>query len=240
LKGVGVVAALAAEARLFGSAARRADGLAELADGTLLALSGVGPAAAARAAKRLADAGARALLSFGLAGALDPSLSAGALVIPHRVISREGATVSVSPQWRALLVRSLGARRAVNGGDLLSSSRPIDSIEAKSAVFHGTGAAAVDMESLAVAQVAADRKLPFVALRVIVDTAVDRVPRSVMAASREGQVKIARLLGALALAPADILDVIRLARRYRMAMRALAQVTNATLLAPFSAEAGAA
>src|SRR6266403_1699369 len=77
LNGVGVVAALDAEARTLGPAVRRDDGLFFLSDGALLAVSGMGAALAAIAARNLIDAGAAALISFGLAGGLDPLLSAG-------------------------------------------------------------------------------------------------------------------------------------------------------------------
>ncbi|HZC87472.1 MAG TPA: hypothetical protein VE266_10795, partial [Steroidobacteraceae bacterium] len=90
MNGLGIVAALAAESRPLGPATRHGVQLATLADGTLLILSGVGSAAAANGARRLLDAGARALLSWGLAGGLDPSLTAGTVVLPREVISPEG------------------------------------------------------------------------------------------------------------------------------------------------------
>jgi adenosylhomocysteine nucleosidase len=77
---VGIVAALDAEARAFGPAARRRGGV--LADGTLLTVSGMGAELAAPAACRLIEAGASALLSFGFAGGLDPKLRAGSVVLP--------------------------------------------------------------------------------------------------------------------------------------------------------------
>ncbi len=83
------------------------------------------------------------------------------------------------------------------------------------------------MESAGVAQVAAARHLPFIAVRVIVDTAVDALPRAVVAAGRGGQVSIPRLIAGLAAAPRDFPALIRLARRYRAATRSLAAVAGA-------------
>ena len=75
---LGVVAALVAEARTLGPAVRRRDGLLSLGNGALLAVSGMGADLAAPAARRLVEAGVSALLSFGLAGGLDPhSVPAG-------------------------------------------------------------------------------------------------------------------------------------------------------------------
>jgi hypothetical protein len=58
-------------------------------------------------------------------------------------------------------------------------------------------------------------------VRVIVDTAADMLPRAVVAASRAGRLRLARLFGGLILAPREIASLVRLAQRYRIAMRSL-------------------
>ena len=227
---IGVVAALGAEARTLGTAtARRRDNLTLLRDGTLLAVSGMGCEAAESAARMLADAGAASLMSWGLAGALDPSLRAGSVVLPNEIISRDGLCCPVSPEWRARFAAAISAQRPVAGGKLLTSSRALDAVAEKAAAFRETGAVAVDMESLAVAQVAGTRNLPFIAVRVIVDTAADMLPRAVVAASRNGRVRIWPLIGGLAAAPREIAPLLRLAQRYRAAIRALAAVAEVRL-----------
>jgi adenosylhomocysteine nucleosidase len=227
LNAVGVVAALEAEARTLGAAVRRRDGLSSLGDGALLAVSGMGGARAAIAARSLIDAGASGLMSFGMAGGLDPALSAGTVVLPSEVISRDGARFLTSAGWREQLRAAIAAHRPVRSGLLLTSSQPIDSVADKAAAFRETGAIAVDMESLGVAEVAAAHQLPFIAVRVIVDTAADALPRAVAAASRAGQISIRRLIGVVALAPLDLVAMIRLAQRYRAATRSLAAVASA-------------
>ncbi len=227
MNGVGVVAALEAEARTLGPAVRRRDGLFFLSDGALLAVSGMGGALAAIAARNLIDAGAAALMSFGLAGGLDPLLRAGTIVLPSEVISRDGARFLTSTGWREQLCAAIAKQRPVAAGALLTSSQPIGAVAEKVAAFRETGAVAVDMESLGVAEVSAAHNLPFIAVRVIVDTAADVLPRAVVAASREGQVNIRRLIGGLAVAPLDLIALIRLARAYRAATRSLAAVAGA-------------
>ena len=91
MNAAGVVAALAAEARVLGPARPQGEGLAVLADGNLLAISGMGPKAARSAALRLIDAGATSLVSWGLAGGLDPALEAGAVCVPREVIAADGS-----------------------------------------------------------------------------------------------------------------------------------------------------
>ncbi len=225
-----MVAALEAEARTLGPVLRRHDGLSSFGDGVLLAVGGMGCAGAAIAAHKLVHAGASRLVSFGLAGGLDPALNAGTVVLPSAILSGAGAQFMTSPDWRQRLSIAVASQRRVVAGKLLTSSKPIDAIADKAAAFRETGAVAVDMESLAIAQVAAAHRLPFLAVRVIVDTAADALPRSVAAASRAGQLSIGRFIGGLALAPGELFAVIRLAQRYRAAMLSLKVVARAGLM----------
>ena len=231
---MGVVAALAAEARTLGKAVRRRDGLWSLSDGALLAVGGMGEVLAARAARSLVDAGAAGLLSFGFAGGLDPSLSAGTVLLPTEIVSGKGGRFMTSTDWRERLCVAFAERRPAAGA-LLTSAAPIDSVADKASAFRETGAVAVDMESLSVAEVAAAHRLPFIAVRVIVDTAADVLPRAVLAANRAGSLSLRHLLGGLALAPLELVVLIRLAQRYRAATRSLAGVARAGLLTPLIA-----
>ena len=231
---MGVVAALAAEARTLGKAVRRRDGLWSLSEGALLAVGGMGGALAAGAARSLVDAGAAGLLSFGFAGGLDPSLSAGTVLLPTEIVSGKGGRFMTSTDWRERLCVAFAERRPAAGA-LLTSAAPIDSVADKASAFRETGAVAVDMESLSVAEVAAAHRLPFIAVRVIVDTAADVLPRAVLAANRAGSLSLPHLLGGLALAPLELVVLIRLAQRYRAATRSLAGVARAGLLTPLIA-----
>ena len=232
---VGVVCALAAEARHLGPAARRHESLTPLADGTLLAVSGMGRAAAARSARALVDAGATALASWGMAGGLDPALIPGTIFLPSEVISSDGASITTARQWRERLGSALSAQRPLVQGRLLTSAKAVGSLAEKATLFREKGAVAVDMESLAIAEVAQTRGLPFIAVRVIVDSASDALPQAVTAAAdSEGHLQVWRLMGALARAPADLAPLIRLARRYRAANRSLAAVARVGSLAPYA------
>jgi len=234
LKPIGIVSALAAEARTLGPAARQGAELRRLADGALLAVSGMGESAAAAAARRLVLAGATALASLGMAGGLDPALICGAVLLPEEIVAHNGVVSATATEWRQRLRAALPASCIACGGKLLTSARPVASPEAKAAAWRDSRAAAVDMESAAIAQVARQAGLPFIALRVIVDTASDRLPAAVIAASGGGELRLGRLLAALLRAPGDIGGLIRLSARYRIAMRVLA-----TVLAPGSAARGA-
>jgi adenosylhomocysteine nucleosidase len=235
----GVVAALALEARLLGPARRHGAVLA-LADGTLLTVSGIGPAAAAQAARRLIDAGATALVSFGVAGGLDPALAAGTLLLPGEVISPDGTAHPTALEWRARVGAAIAARHPVSEGRLLTCSTPLGSAAEKARAFRQTAAVAVDTESLAVAEVAARSGVPFLVVRAIVDAAGDTLPRTLLAiAAATGAVPIGQLAGSLLRAPRDLPGVVRLARRYRAARRALVAVARSGALASATREQAA-
>jgi adenosylhomocysteine nucleosidase len=230
---LGVVTALAVEARPLGAASRRNAGIATLRDGTLLAVSGIGCPAAAESARKLVAAGCRALASWGLAGALDPALPTGAILVPEEVIL-EGAARSfrITPDWRQRVLRVLAAVPPVERGALLTSPRQLGAVADKQSAFRRTGAAAVDMESYAVAAVASEHGLPFLAIRVIVDRAMDEVPRVLEGVTtRRGALSIGSLLGGLLLQPSSIRPVLHLAGRYRAARRTLLQIARAGALA---------
>ena len=231
MKPIGIVSALAAEARTLGPATRHGTELRRLADGALLAVSGIGEGAAAAAARRLVLAGSGGLVSFGMAGGLDPALICGAVLVPEEIATFGGvgapaATAATSAEWRQRLRAALPASCVVCAGKLLTSARPIGHPDAKAAAWRSSRAAAVDMESAAIAQVAGQAGLPFIALRVIVDTASDELPAAVVAASGGGQLRIGTLLAGLLRAPGDVGALIRLSARYRIARRVLATVSG--------------
>lgn len=228
---VGIVCALASEARHLGPTVRLNAPLGSLPDGTLVATTGMGRSAAAVGARALIDAGAKALASWGMAGGLDPSLQAGAILLPNEVLGNR--VYQCEPGWRGRLSATLEAR----SGRLLTSAKSVGSVADKAELFRTTGAVAVDMESASIAEVAEQEGVPFLAVRVIVDSAADALPRAVTAAAdNEGHVHIWRLIGALALAPNELAPLIRLAQRYRTANRSLATIARQGSLAPSAFE----
>ncbi len=233
-----MVAALGAEARTLGPSATRSDGLLQLGQGMLATVSGMGPEAAEHAAKRLVAVGATALVSWGLAGGLDPTLPAGTICVPEFVIAPDGATFATDHHWRELTTAAIISRRTVVNGKLLSSGRAIDGVAGKAAAFRKTGAAVVDMESAAVAQVAAAHTLPFLAVRVIVDTAADTLPDAVLAATGTAGLRLSRLVRGILTTPGELGPLLRLASRYRTAIRSLRAVADSGALAPLEFAAG--
>ena len=238
---VGIVAALASEARAFAPdvpAAASAGEVVQLEDNALLTVSGMGWEAAQAGAQRLARAGATALASVGTAGGLDPALRCGAVLVPREVHVLEGQPLAAHAPWRAAVLAALPRDCQVSEDALLTSRFPVGSRLDKAIAWRETGCVAIDMESAAVARFAASAAVPFVVLRVIVDTAGDELPEPVVAASRGGKVALGSLLWRLALTPWNIAEVHRLARRFRTACDMLARLGEPDLPARRALTAG--
>jgi adenosylhomocysteine nucleosidase len=224
VSGTGIVAALTAEARTLGPVLP-AQRIRTLADGNLLVISGMGPQRATHAARALLTAGARSLLSFGLAGALDPQLCAGAVLLPQNVRDETGQVHPTYDPWRERLAAQARAQADSHvrpGGTLLSVAQPLTSSAQKAQAWSQTGASAVDMESFAIASVAVEKGVTFAILRVVVDTATDTLPDSITRATDSyGEVNYARLAAGLMRTPTDLAALLKLARRYRLALHSL-------------------
>ena len=199
---LGIVTGLAAEARLA-----RPLGSACAGGGT--------PQGAAEAATNLIAQGATALISFGLAGGLNPALPAGTLIIPGALQTPAGAKLA-----DAVLVRRLGGpRHTLYAGIDIAVTRAD-----KKALYDRTGADAIDLESGAVADVAAAAGVPFAVLRAICDPAdTDLPPAAMIALDARGAITVARVAGAVLRQPAQLPALLRLAAHAAAASAALRQ-----------------
>lgn len=222
--GPGILAALSAEARCISAQAPPAGGLLQLKDG-LLAVAGVGQDAAERAAQRLCDAGAPALVSFGTAGGLDPRLASGCVLLPRQVIDGNGETYAVDAAWQQRLVQRLTGAVSIDEGVLYSARDVSITAAHKRATHLRWQAVAVDMETAAVAQVARRHRIPFVVIRVVIDTAADSLPRAALVGiDGRGRLRPGPLAGALLGRPQEWGDLWRLSRQFRLAQAALKRV----------------
>lgn len=188
--------------------------------GLIVTQTGPGPENAARAADGALAAGAAALVSFGLAGALAPTLRAGAVVLPRAIVAASGERFVVDSAWRDAIATMLGAEFAPADGDMLSVPEPLATPDDKARAGSG-GGVAVDMESAAIAAAAARSGVPCVAIRVVVDEAGDALPSGTeRLVDARGEQRLGAAVGA-ALRPAGWSSFLMLARRYRVARRTL-------------------
>ena len=186
---------------------------------------GIGPEAAGKAASELLEEGCTALLSFGLAGGLDPRLRPGAVVVAEAIVTERGELFSTDSAWRRRVIRRLTMGSAVSEGRLLGSDRPLLTPSAKRALAKGQSAVAVDMESRAVARAAQRSGVPFMAIRAVADPAERAIPPWLAEAIDDSGRPRLHVVAAGALAnPFDVPRLFRLARDRRAALAALSRV----------------
>ena len=192
---------------------------------------------ASEGAAILADRGVRALVSFGLAGGLAAALAPGDLVLADAVVLPDGATIEPDAAWRERLMTVANARSLTLGvARLAGSDTAVASVDKKMAMFRERGACAVDMESHAVAMVARDRGLPFIALRAIADPAARSIPAIALEGlGPEGQVRALRVFGQLLRQPRHLPALVRLASDTRAGLTALGRAASVLGASPFFA-----
>lgn len=190
-----------------------------------LAVAGGGtPDGVFDAARRLVEQGATALISFGLAGGLDPALMPGALVVPE-VIVDQGTTFRCD----ASLVAIMGGATV---GRLTCADKAAVTVLAKARLYRATGAAAIDLESAGVARAAQMCGVPFAVMRAVVDPAWrDLPPAAQVALDASGRIALRQVIGSIVRQPGQISSLLKLATDAAAARRTLRQQVALRFLA---------
>jgi len=184
-------------------------------------VSGSSPAQAEKAAKHLIKARCRKLISFGIAGGLDPSLSVGDVVFATHVITTLDQSYGERPSTRIEKLQMRAENRTVKGSICGVDAIAFTPAE-KATLFATTRAAVADMESHALAREATENGLPFFALRAISDSATDTLPTYVAeGVNAEGKPQIMPILKGLAANPLSLPHLLRLKRNTDKALASL-------------------
>jgi adenosylhomocysteine nucleosidase len=164
----------------------------------------------------------RGVISFGVAGGLDPTLKSGDVVVATEVLAGDA-------RWLAGLALNddliesvaLGSRRVVRGG-LAGAEQVVAAKACKAALHSETGAVAVDMESHIAAAYAAEAGLPFAALRVIADPASRALPVLARAAIKpNGDIDLRKVLRGVARDPSSLRALVSTGIDFNRALRTL-------------------
>jgi adenosylhomocysteine nucleosidase len=148
------------------------------------------------------------ILLAGLAGALDPTLCIGDLILD----------APIAGPWQDLPIRR---------GKIYSSDRIIATVAEKRSLFESTRCAAVDMEGKIVREIADAAKVPMIHLRAISDTAADALPGNLSGWIDDfGNPRLPRVMTDLALHPQQIPAMIRLGKNSRLAVQKLAKAVR--------------
>jgi adenosylhomocysteine nucleosidase len=164
----------------------------------------------------------RGVISFGVAGGLDPSLKAGDVVVATEVMAGDTRWLAGLPLTESQIAGiALGRRRVVRG--LLAGVEEVVAARACKAALHSeTGAAAVDMESHIAAAYAAEAGLPFAALRVISDPAHRALPLLARRAIKpNGDINLREIVGGVVRNPRALRALVSTGIDFNRALRSL-------------------
>ncbi|WP_342163466.1 phosphorylase [Methylobacterium sp. SD21] len=166
----------------------------------------------------------RAVVSFGIAGGLDPSLKPGDVVVGTGIVTADGRRRADLDAAAAMVGLLAGLPNRVISADLAGVDAAVLAVADKTTLRESTGAAAVDMESHVAATFAGRHGLPFAALRVICDPADRALPAfAANALTPDGEPDIRGVLSALVFGRARIGDLMRLGRDSNAAFAVLAR-----------------
>ena len=183
---IGFITGLTAEARWLRNA------------GFMVCVGGGSPLGAERAAEALVRQGAQGLISFGLAGGIEPGLTAGSILVPPAVTEAH----SIYPvDYR--LMAFLGG--PVGGKLLYAGKRVAASVHDKELIYRRHNPAAIDLELGAVARTARKHGLPFAVLRAVVDPADFALPPAALVGLKDnGMVNLPAIFSLFAAPPASV------------------------------------
>lgn len=222
MKKIGIVVALPAEAACLDGKKLEIRTPVEIQDSIYMCLSGIGYDAASQAAEKLLDLKIDALISWGVAGALDPTLDSGDLIIANSIISDDKNNQTTAKWQKELLAFLTGKVQKALDADIYSSSEVCATIEDKRMLFEKTNAIAVDMESAAITDTAMDNNLDFMVIRSIADKADFAIPEAVLNHTDNlGNPEILKFIGSCLSKPGQIKELLTLAKCYKKALKTL-------------------
>ena len=162
------------------------------------------------------------VISFGIAGGLDPALQPGAIVLASAIVTDDarldvhaGLNVALRAQFAA---RNINITNAAIAGVDAAVMNTADKADLRAR----THASAADMESHVAALWAQNYGLPFAAIRVVSDPAHRALPPLAATALKpDGTVDLPRVLRGLARQPGQIGALIHAGRDAKIAFAAL-------------------
>ncbi len=180
--------------------------------------SGLGYARARNATLSLIEAHTpRWVLSCGFSGALLPEMKIGDIVVANGIVDMHGQSLPLPVDMPTK------GKTKLHVGKILTSDEMIRSVKEKQQLAEKYSAIAVDMESLAVAQVCQEQKKNFMAIRTISDDLSKDLPPEILSIlSSTGGMRLGAALGAIWKRPGAIKEMWKLRANATLAAERLA------------------
>ena len=164
----------------------------------------------------------RGIVSFGVAGGLNPALKSGDIVIASQIVTANRRWSTEASLTEDLVALPMKRGRSIVSGVLAGVEAVVLGQVGKEALRATTGADAVDMESHIAARYAEYNGLPFAAVRVISDPSHRALPQITMNAIKpNGKVDVWKVMRGVARNPRTIPHLISTGRDFNRALRSL-------------------
>jgi adenosylhomocysteine nucleosidase len=218
----GFVAPMLFEARALAGKPIDAGYPVRISNSSFMIMSGIGAHRATEAVRILIAMRVTSLISWGSAAGLHPDLRPGSLVIPHTVLSRDGSAFQCSRNLYEWFCGTVGEGLLHFQGTLAETDQVVCGSDDKEVLHQNTGADSSDMESAAIAHLALEADIPFLAIRVILDSRQTTIPRCALTFTDEyGRLRLAHCIAGLFSKPSEIPGLVELALSYRKARATL-------------------
>ena len=197
----------------------------------LIVTGGIGPRRARQTVQEFTDTPLSAVLSVGCAGALIPGLTTGQLVLAPAVRmgakEPEGPLSTFGVDTRLLRAAQNAAQQAgieTREGGIVTSPRVLFTQQEKEARGRETECIAVEMESGVHAAFATERKLPFLVLRVILDSVDMVIPPMKGVTTAEGKIRLSKAAAHIATHPQHLPFFVRLQQCRKHAAKTISRL----------------
>ena len=189
-----------------------------------LIVSGEGQIRASEATNTLIESGVDGLIVVGMAGALDPALSPGDLLIPEVIISESNQKYYCDKVWSSHIHEQIrNDSHNISIHPLYTSANVICNSEDKLKLHQQTQACAVDMESAAVIALGPyQHQIPCMVIRTIIDPVNYAFPDYIFKLTDEfGEIPLTRLIPTVLLHPLELKKLYQLVIYYHQATHTL-------------------
>ncbi len=203
----------------------------QLDEGTKLicVCAGVGPKAARGASRWLIRQEVSVLASLGVSGGLHSTLQPGHIVVAEGVLEDTGR--KDMRLWHvdgALVERACealdGAGMISHRGKIVTTGEAVLTASAKRALYKRTRGLCVDMESGAVAGIAAESAIRFFSLRSVCDSVDQPVTQDLVdCVGQGGEIRIKTLIRKVLRKPSLMFDLLRMRRHFTKALNSLSR-----------------
>ena len=170
------------------------------------------------------------VVSFGIAGGLNPNYKTGSVLLPSNVLTSDKGSIPTNDCWRSSIAKNWPS---ANQQTLqLGVNEPVTDKVDKERLYRTHKAHAVDMESHIIGTYAQKRNIPFLILRSVADTSDTAIPEVALSGlDKNGKATPFKLIKKIFERPGDIKGLVTLAIQTNVALRELKKIPKQAMIA---------